>query len=145
MQKLTTPLSNLDQTNLTLQKHETRTTSHIVRAEQAAQGTGVRQESLFYFFGNKAELEAMRGYGGPEILLEGDYSWAVRVSAFTVAEIGEMLPPGMPSAHGKGMKWICFNEFKRSPQEGYLMTGDTETDARAKMLIYLLENKLITL
>jgi hypothetical protein len=106
---------------------------------------GVRQESLFYFFGNKAELEAMRGYGGPEILLEGDYSWAVRVSAFTVAEIGEMLPPGMPSAHGKGMKWICFNEFKRSPQEGYLMTGDTETDARAKMLIYLLENKLITL
>jgi hypothetical protein len=56
---------------------------------------GVRQESLFYFFGNKAELEAMRGYGGPEILLEGDYSWAVRVSAFTVAEIGEMLPPGM--------------------------------------------------
>jgi hypothetical protein len=34
---------------------------------------------LFYFFGNKAELEAMRGYGGPEILLEEDYSWAVRV------------------------------------------------------------------
>ena len=76
-------------------------------------------------------------------------------SAFTVAELGEMLPFELEGAH-----WIYDLESKKEGGQwviGYLNSGgdalndkgffsaDTEADARAKMLIYLLENKLITL
>ena len=59
-------------------------------------------------------------------------------SAFTVAELGEMLPrlcsTYKDKSHGV---WHCDNL-----NEIYI--GDTEADARAKMLCYLLENKLVT-
>ena len=67
-------------------------------------------------------------------------------SAFTVAELGEMLPPitysrrkhGYPNGNGKD-EWAV----SRYPKPRTLHAA-TEADARAKMLIYLIENKLLT-
>lgn len=61
-------------------------------------------------------------------------------SAFTVAELGEMLP-----------EKTCWRGYTNYNKKWSFMFGDfkaeatTEADARAKMLIYLIENKLITL
>ena len=53
----------------------------------------VKQESLFYYEGSKEELENGKGYAlnYRDIHL----TWAERVSAFTVSELGEMLPADM--------------------------------------------------
>lgn len=75
-------------------------------------------------------------------------------SAFTVAELGEMLPSLMIDGEktwflrtskftsGKKPTWFC--TYKDDINKKYLHFSDTtEADARGKMLIYLLENKLI--
>jgi len=76
-------------------------------------------------------------------------------SAFTVAELGEMLPwminndspPYYLEAH-KIIQTVDIDEWEivyaRSNYPDLIhKRADTEADARAKMLIYLLENKLI--
>jgi hypothetical protein len=71
--------------------------------------------------------------------------------AFTVAELGEMLPTYIFTL--KNVKGWYAGDYKK---DDYLKNSyygnefsdfyaETEADARAKMLIYLLENKLITL
>jgi hypothetical protein len=62
--------------------------------------------------------------------------------AFSVAELGEMLPYGcdtckfVPEEGG----WIVHSE----DVPGMNWKEDTEADARARCLIYLVENKLIS-
>lgn len=69
------------------------------------------------------------------------YSLEAFISAFTVAELGEILKrngcKSFQSFDVDGM-WCCWHRSTN-------FIADTEADARAKMLIYLLENKLITL
>jgi hypothetical protein len=74
-----------------------------------------------------------------------------QISAFTVAELGEILPgitkDGMYFTyqwgfmHNRAYAWI-----KRSSDKGVVAEFEekTEADARAKILIHLLENHLIT-
>lgn len=73
-------------------------------------------------------------------LPENDY-----YSAFTVAELGEMLGiychTEKTGINTDGRDWEAFHPS----WEDKIIVADTEADARAKMLIYLLENKLITL
>lgn len=62
-----------------------------------------------------------------------------RCSAFTVAELGEMLPwdvtAHLPTKVNSGGWGVKVGRAWLSPL--------TEADARAKILIYLLENKLV--
>jgi hypothetical protein len=135
---------------------------------------GVKQESLFYW--SNARLETMyedeactqiinyeefiltqyvpteKGSMGED---EIDPKKIKCYSAFTVAELGQMLPE---KAH-KGLvnadyrlwsgkvpqdgKWELMYINNLSSQDYFRVEADTEANARAKMLIYLLENKLI--
>lgn len=102
---------------------------------------GVKQESLFYYSRVKHEQEYKLDFGihGPYETKDLDH----KISAFTVAELGEMLPYAALGAY--------FNQFKGANDwsMGYglekTINSDTEAEARGKMLVYLRENKLITL
>lgn len=95
------------------------------------------QESHFwwvpamYTISNDWEVRSMHrdGYNGA-------------IAAFTVAELGELLKPigsieTIPQT--KGDTLVHFGLGK--PEECFF--ADTEADARAKMLVYLLENGLM--
>ena len=72
--------------------------------------------------------------------------WNNRVSAFTVAELGEMLPKGYFAykasnlPHYQCAKYTSDGHVDRTPF--YCNLSDkTEANVRAKMLIWLIENK----
>lgn len=96
---------------------------------------GVRQESLFYWndcwMGKPTLDRAIHSDNGKE-----------SYSAFTVAELGEMLPH-----HNIKMYNIQPRIQLRigGKELNAFVEAETEADARAKMLIYLIENKLISL
>ena len=96
---------------------------------------GVKQESLFYWQeinSKKPKLVQNRNTGN-----ENSNDEAKWYSAFTVAELGEMLPVGawvIVKTDGAGFRFTIPPNF---------IDEETEADARAKMLIYLLENKFI--
>lgn len=63
-------------------------------------------------------------------------------SAFTVAELGEMLPEEVDTFKGnRDWKWEC--SFHRGNNYHNKSGANIEADARAKMLIFLLENNLM--
>ncbi|MEZ5898042.1 MAG: hypothetical protein R3D51_00980 [Hyphomicrobiaceae bacterium] len=66
-------------------------------------------------------------------------------SAFTVAELGDMLPKSMMIISYSGYaeaSWCC--ELNHGGEREHREYADTEADARAKMLTYLVEHDLIT-
>jgi len=79
------------------------------------------------------------------------------ISAFTCSELGEMLPDGFKMEGHKNHHWLhCKKDTVYEGKNSYLVyyeeynnpdiisfSADTECDARAKMLVYLLENNLI--
>ena len=124
---------------------------------------GVKQESVFFWVVTHDGWEVlnhtlMRHPGSLGTL------YTVQVpdtgstySAFTVAELGEMLPfsikfqkhicyltceKNIPDYGG----WVCRYESSdiiRPTKATDIFTADTEADARAKMLAYLIENDLL--
>ena len=73
-------------------------------------------------------------------------------SAFTVAELGEMLGDRYLTKSHKTVRgntvWDVYSIYEEDSINGEMISAkalysDTEADARAKMRIYLLENKLI--
>ena len=104
---------------------------------------GVKQESYFSWVeGAIWDATMQSDYETPNI--EKRSKW---IAAFTVAELGEMLPDQI-SSWKMGLEWICsYDELHESGvaiPEQRVFEG-TEADARAKMLIYLVENKFVTL
>ena len=63
------------------------------------------------------------------------------IAAFTVAELGEILPEDYFTVQYAEL-WSCINwRGDRMREKGF--KADTETDARAKCLIYLIKNNLL--
>jgi hypothetical protein len=105
---------------------------------------GVKQTSYFYWISRMEGDEEVAFVADEkhwEELYEGQYGW-VKISAFTVAELGEMLPTYLKyfkTEHPAGIRWYA-NGTNLPNQE-----AEYEADARAKILIYLLENNLYQL
>ena len=115
---------------------------------------GVKQESLFWWTQDKTPRNPnIHEYGIPQ----KDMDWRLmfgkqsristnsvyeEFSAFTVAELGDLLP-----SHVQGNKLRQFKLFGDRCEIVYgvepVFIENTEAEARSKMLIYLLENKLI--
>lgn len=122
---------------------------------------GVKQESLFYWKFSNGMLEKVSNIDIDTELVYGKQPQKPKTlgtwdtcSAFTVAELGEMLPTHINKEKekfylhctgSKGLKeWYVFymSEEDYNPHLCSFL-ADTEVDARAKCLIYLLENNLI--
>ena len=124
---------------------------------------GVKQESLFYWVYMRlsgAKIETKEGYS---LWYEDDLKHlneqiGIKIqdvpkdeiySAFTVAELGEMLPDETRSEKAQHIQsrepqWIVEpSEGSDFEDIGQSFIDDTEANARAKMLIYLIENKLV--
>lgn len=94
---------------------------------------GVKQESFFTwcYKPDDQKLVPVVEFGKP-------MGRKLICSAFTVAELGELLPYGYPTGKDKdGIIFTCTNMM------GVNQYANTEAEARAKMLIYLKENNLI--
>lgn len=110
---------------------------------------GVKQESLWYW-----DFSDYKVY--KEIGLINKYDMEItnnHISAFTCAELGEMLPDEIwtgnqyfITTYKRNDTYYVSYRYEDDIDSGILIITEakTEADARAKMLIYLLENKLIT-
>lgn len=120
---------------------------------------GVKQESHFMWFPQIGFVDE-KTVGEDEDIVERevissiDSGWYIScdkkeemrphiVSAFTVAELGEMLPIYVTSGKKDNGTWYSATISNGMGWKEESFNADTEADARAKMLIYLLENKLI--
>lgn len=109
---------------------------------------GVEQDGLFYWKYSNGTLEKVSNiqidtelvYGQQPVKPKTLGTWTT-VSAFTVAELGEMLKNEeveLPTYLSSTKEWAIVYETT-------LISGaSTEANARAKMLVYLLENNLTT-
>lgn len=129
---------------------------------------GVPQESLFYWEVPREQKKAHDGMIPVVNELPGKENVRNRFffyySAFTAAELKELLPPSIPlykdslesadlhltreynSSTKTINEWCCW--YKRSDNGSALVEqfgGSSMIDALAKMLIYLLENRLLAI
>ena len=128
---------------------------------------GVKQDSLFYYQNNPYNdgqdcidimIKELSSENGENVIIntESENEYNPKYSAFTASELGEMLPISI-YLKDKRKELIFFKHskdhsvFYRNLKEVHytdetFCCGEhdkTEANARAKMLIYLIENKLI--
>ena len=111
---------------------------------------GVKEESYFKWAEEKTGGWNVKDWHWviTDDLYEGDYNQFRNItSAFTVAELGELFPPKVQlpfkrDAMTQEKGW--FEKWYYSTSEGRI-EADNEAEARGLMLVYLLENKIITL
>lgn len=122
---------------------------------------GVKRISLYVYYDKHTDEEGTHFKLGtwnepaPHYVVYPD---AGIYGAFTVAELGEMLPEEIPDepegtwhhlrTYPVGAHWACAYVYHNG-EDGtwsttYVEKARNEADARAKMLIYLIENNLIT-
>ena len=128
---------------------------------------GVKQESLFIWvekgwyepkWNMCKELEEVVIFSADSLKREKDgeleIAYNTLASAFTVAELGEILPLYLREDADKGISFSvetnCLHIRKTYDNKGWIcayshrtQSANTEADARAKMLIHLIENNLI--
>ena len=120
---------------------------------------GMKQESLFYWFEHKhrgkyPEHEndfALSDQADDNYYPTGEEEYWYRYSAFTVAELGLLLPAycyTRTAPEHADKRWLCA-KIEESKDDSFPDTmsywelAETEADARAKMLIYLIEQGII--
>ena len=123
---------------------------------QEIEKLGVKQESIWYWWYDdpcsSKEDPAYGHYGEWKLVKTNAGGIGMKyISAFTVAELGEMLPddclPRRKTNSLKRYQWhstFCYPNPKK--QGAFLIEdfiADTEADCRAKMLIYLIEKGLM--
>lgn len=101
---------------------------------------GVKQDSYFVHYKLKENEEW--NYPTESWQVEDNIRFDT-LNCYTASELGELLPKGTSSFKGDfEWKWECSydcgNDFH------YTSGGETEADSRGRMLIHLLEQKLIT-
>ena len=102
---------------------------------------GAKQESLFWWVDLYVDGRQIDWIVVPESEVK-DYKVDEPLSAFTVAELGKMLPlenvyPNIIKTVELNNTW-CINLTAHHQDH-----AGTEADARAKMLVYLIERELI--
>ncbi len=111
---------------------------------------GVKQESYFSWVGDDIWDKTQQSDYQSTSTLPSD-QW---ISLFTVAELGEILTEIKDDSaiyefhnNRKGLHnyHIWHEEHDKRNDFKYVLDAHTEADARAKLLIYLIENKLINL
>jgi hypothetical protein len=100
----------------------------------------VKQKSYFYWRDDGFTLTDKKEDYHP------DFKW---YSAFTVAELGEMLPKEINGYYLKihymqGLVAWRIHYVKPNGSDAFHEDATTEADARAAMLVYLIENSLIS-
>lgn len=102
---------------------------------------GVKQNSLFFW---NICHDCVTDYppGSVNWVLTYEEGHGENVSAFTVGELGEILPYWFDSAKRDNGEWVCRVKEKNSDINHYSFESN-EANARAKMIIFLLENNLI--
>lgn len=106
----------------------------------------VQKPSIFYRDFRGAKEDAIEMWGNKPDWCEDN------IPCYTVAELGDMLPDAVWMGGQKdlvcyktGDGWFVRYENSSIEEVARSEKEKTEADARAKMLIYLIENKLITL
>lgn len=106
----------------------------------------VKQESLFYWV--ETEFDGWQLLYA-EGLKHKEITNGPLCSAFTSSELGKMLPSGIWSGKNNSCHYfedyIIWNQTISVIHDDIEFIGATESDVRAKMLVYLVENKLVTL
>lgn len=107
---------------------------------------GVPQKSVWYWFKDHRYVQYKNDRQWKRDRLKKEWgliSFKISedcISAFTVAELGEILPGWVNTVRtgkrGKKDYWQCWQVDSKN------IKADTEANARAKMKIYLLENNL---
>lgn len=126
------------------------------------QELGVKNNSIFHW--TNEDILLMPNWKKWKITnAKGLYPKAEYISAYTIGELGEMLPSfiyigekknkktyKLYLAKNKNNEWFVeYHEWNLKRAENYELlvqrNADTEADAKAEMLCFLLENKLINL
>jgi hypothetical protein len=106
---------------------------------------GLTQQTEFYFRGeNIWYLREVTDWGNQEQfseLMESGYESSTIFSAYTVAELGVMLPCGYDTMQTTGDGWRGYDMDGKDAVEGVFKT---EAECRAAILIHLLESGNLT-
>jgi len=104
---------------------------------------GVKQKSLFTWRNNVGWNDQPKE--DEWIVTMQSFPGFPEICAFTVAELGEMLPAHLQIDKYQNSKFLWSVSWSDMRNESHSEKADTEAAARAKMLIHLIEKGIVTM
>jgi len=109
------------------------------------EGLGIKQNGFFSYFVTKIKDFHSIDLVSSDVFIVGDFGSTEKFSAFNATELGELLPANVASFKvtdgASGLRhagWGC--RICEDGQEVHKVFADTEANARAEALIYLIES-----